>query len=183
MPRRPRPRRAHRRRTRAPRPRPRTGAGDRGGRAHRRRAGGRADGEGAVARLVAPLATGVYRTPPDALQLAVFAPRLKQAMAEHGSLLAAVAALRAPGSSAVEQPVGGMFRLVEALSDGVQVRTATPAVGLRRDGDGFVVETPTGEVRADRVAVCAPAAVAARLLAGLGCSFPRRPAAPHMWRY
>lgn len=135
-------------------------------------------GEGAVAKLVAPLAAGVYRTPPGALQLAVFAPRLKQEMAGHGSLLAAVAALRAPGANAVEQPIGGMFRLIDSLAEGLTCQTSTPALALRRDGDTFVVKTPTGELRGQRVAVCVPAAVAARLLAGLGIAVPAAPTRP-----
>jgi len=135
-------------------------------------------GPAAVAKLVGPLAAGVYRTAPDKLQLAVFAPGLTRAMAAHGSLLAAVAALRAPGTSAVEQPVGGMFRLVEALADGIELRTSTPAVGLGRDGDGFVVETRAGRIRAQRVAVCVPAAAAATLLAGIGVVVPDAPGRP-----
>ena len=135
-------------------------------------------GEAAVTKLVGPLATGVYHIEPARLPIATFAPRLTTAMAEHGSLLGAVAALRAPGSSAVEQPVGGMFRLVEALADGLTVHTGTPATGLRREGEVFVVETEGGEVRAERVAVCVPAAQAARLLAGLGIEVPDVPGRP-----
>lgn len=129
-------------------------------------------GKAAVTKLVGPLAEGVYRMSPDRLQLSVFAPGLKRALAEQGSLLGAVASLREPGSSAVEQPVGGMFRLIEALADGLTVQTLTPALGLRREGGAFVVETPTGLLRAERVAVCVPAGAAARLLTGVGVDVP-----------
>lgn len=135
-------------------------------------------GEAAVEKLMAPLVKGVYASAPERLPLAMFAPKLLPAMAEHGSLLAAVAAVRAPGSAAVEQPVGGMFTLIDALAKGVDVRTATPALKLRRAGSGFLVETPKERFEAARVVLCAPASVSRSLLADIGVTIPELPARP-----
>lgn len=135
-------------------------------------------GRAAVDKLVGPLAKGVYHSSPDALPLATFAPRLTGALAEHGSLLAAVAALRTPRSAAVEQPVGGMFRLVDALAEGADVRTGVTVRGLRREGDRLVVDTDGGRFEADRVVVCTPAAQARELLSGVGVTVDEAPTNP-----
>lgn len=132
-------------------------------------------GMGVVEKMVAPLATGVFHTPPMQVPLAVFAPRLLGAMKEQGSLQGAVAALRTPGSSNVEQPVGGMFRLVEELAKDIEVRTSTPALRLRRNGHGFIVETHDGPLRTDRIIMCTPAAQTRHLLADIGMSVPEIP--------
>ncbi len=135
-------------------------------------------GEAVPAKLMAPLTTGVYRSDPMDVPLAVFAPRLQEALAREGSLLAAVASLRAPGSAAVEQPVGGMFRLVEKLVTGLDVRAAQPVLQLRRGGAGFLVETPSGTIPAARVVLATPAAATQRLLGGIGVQIPEFPTSP-----
>ncbi|HMR12859.1 MAG TPA: FAD-dependent oxidoreductase [Arachnia sp.] len=130
-------------------------------------------GEEALATLVEPVTRGVYATPADHLPLAAMAPGLIAALRERGSLLAAVAATRANGPT-VEQPVGGMFRLIAEIGRRVReaggdVRCAAPVVTLARDGDELFLTTADGEtLRADRVVLATPAAVAARLLAQVG---------------
>ncbi|MHA6512101.1 protoporphyrinogen/coproporphyrinogen oxidase [Tessaracoccus sp. Z1128] len=131
-------------------------------------------GDGALVRLVAPVAQGVYSLAPDRMPLAAFAPGLSQALAHQGTLLGAVAAVRRPGVAAVEQPVGGMFRLTEALAGAIvagggQIRLASPAVSLRRSGGQFAVGLPDGEtVTADRLVLASSAASACALLARIG---------------
>nr|WP_226966089.1 FAD-dependent oxidoreductase [Tessaracoccus defluvii] len=115
----------------------------------------------------------VYATPADQLPLAGVAPGLLSALRERGSLLAAVAATRAAGPT-VEQPVGGMFRLVAELERRVRgaggdVRCGASVETLTRDASGAVLTTADGEsLRADRVVVATPAAAATRLLAQVG---------------
>lgn len=131
-------------------------------------------GEGALRKLVAPVAHGVYSTEPERMPLASFAPGLLDALAREGSLLAAVAAVRRPGAAAVEQPVGGMFRLIDELADrvraaGGQILLTSPAVHLRRVGTQFAVSLQDGgAVRADQVVLAAPAASSCALLAQVG---------------
>lgn len=138
-------------------------------------------GEGALRKLVSPVTEGVYATKADQLALAAAAPGLLAALAEQGSLLQAVGALRRPGAHSVEQPVGGMFRLVEALeartvAGGGTVRRQAAVSVLRRSGGGFAVGLPDGRVHeAERVVLAVPAAVAARLLGQLGAEITAPP--------
>lgn len=92
-------------------------------------------GDEVVDRLVAPVTIGVHSAHPDELPLEAVAPALRAALVEHGSLAAAVAALRAqaPAGSAVGSIRGGMARLIDALERelerlGVDVRRDTGAV-------------------------------------------------------
>lgn len=140
-------------------------------------------GEGALTTLVAPVAHGVYSLSPDRMPLAAFAPGLLQALADQGTLLRAVAAIRRPGVAAVEQPVGGMFRLIEALEQAIvaaggEIRLASPAVSLRHAGHEFAVGLPDGEVlRADRLVLASSAASACSLLGRIGVELTPPPVA------
>jgi protoporphyrinogen/coproporphyrinogen III oxidase len=119
-------------------------------------------GDAVLERLVEPVAGGVYSTDPDVLEVAAINPRLLPALAEHGSLAAAVRALRAgstrPGS-AVAGLRGGMGGLVAALVAAVvraggEIRTDTPVLQLLPDA----VLTPAGPVPTSAVVLALPAA-------------------------
>ena len=138
-------------------------------------------GEAAVAKLVAPVTQGVYSMTPDRMPLSAFAPTLLDALASEGSLIAAVAHVRGPGSAAVEQPIGGMFTLIETLADrfraaGGSIRTGASVASLKRGGSGFIVSLHDGEVLdAARVVLAAPAAATSVLLSHLGLDIPAPP--------
>lgn len=119
-------------------------------------------GPAVLQRLVEPLARGVYGTPAAAMPIERFAPGLKSAVAEHGSLLRAVAAC-APRGAAVAQPVGGMHKLVEALVEWLTDAGASLQLAAR--------VASLDEVPADRVVLAVPARVASRLLRGRGIRF------------
>ncbi len=131
-------------------------------------------GRGALDKLVAPVAHGVYSMDPHRMPLASFAPGLTEALAREGSLMAAVASVRRPGAAAVEQPVGGMFRLIDTLADriraaGGEIHLTSPAVNVRRSGTQFVVALQEGgSVRADQVVLATSGASACMLLGKLG---------------
>ncbi|SHJ88702.1 oxygen-dependent protoporphyrinogen oxidase [Tessaracoccus bendigoensis DSM 12906] len=138
-------------------------------------------GAGAVAKLVAPVATSIYATTPEHLSLAAVAPGILESIRTEGSLIGAVAALSASRGSAVEQPHGGMFRLIDALAArleeaGVDVRLAAPVASLRRSRQGLHVHVRDGEdLLTERVVLATPAAVTVRLMGGLGVEFPAPP--------
>lgn len=103
-------------------------------------------GEQVLRNLVAPVVAGVYSADPDLLDVDSVAPGLRAAMAEHGSLGAAVAAMRAaaPAGSAVAGLAGGMGELTNALAAalrglGVRLLTEVAVEGVRRGGDGSAV--------------------------------------------
>ena len=138
-------------------------------------------GEAAVSKLIGPVAEGVYATTPDHLPLVAVAPGLHDAIAAEGSLIKAVASMRANRTPTVEQPVGGLFQLVEALVDrlqdlGADVRAAAAITHLRRSGQGFQVHTHDGEdLQAERLVLATPASVSVRLLSPLGVELAAPP--------
>lgn len=138
-------------------------------------------GAAAVTKLVAPVVEAIYATTPDHLPLPLVAPGLREALATEGSLIAAVASLHAHSGHVIEQPLGGMFQLIEALvdrlqDDGCDVRAAAPVSGIRRTGHGFQLHTHDGEeLHGDRVVLATPASVTVKLLAPLGAELVAPP--------
>lgn len=134
-------------------------------------------------RLVAPVVTGVYSTPPEHADLDTVLPGIRAALREAGSLAAAVTRRRtaAPAGSAVAGLVGGMNRLVSALTAdlgarGVSLRTGTEVIrvnpgsdpGSATDDGAWRVHLADGAVLAARhVVVAVPGSVAAHLLGDL----------------
>lgn len=98
-------------------------------------------GDQVVDRLVAPVTVGVHSAHPDELPLDTVAPGLRAALAEHGSLAAAVSALRerSPAGSAVGGIRGGMARLVDALERELERLDVDVRLGARA-----AEATPTG---------------------------------------
>ena len=75
-----------------------------------------------LARLVDPVAGGVYSTPPIAMPLTTLPPTTLNVLADHRTLTAAARALRSPraAGSAVGGLDGGMYGLVTALRAAIQ---------------------------------------------------------------
>ncbi len=132
-------------------------------------------------RLVEPMLGGVYAGRADELSLHATVPQLVPAIEEHGSLLAAAAALAtASARTAGESPVpvfagldGGVGRLAveteRAIRDrGGVVRCDATVREISRTESGFrLVVGPTIDtetIDADAVVMAAPAVAAARLL-------------------
>ena len=140
-------------------------------------------GPAVVERLVGPVTRGVYGRAPEDMDVDRVAPGLRAAMREHGSLVAAVAAIRRPGTAAVAQPVGGLFRLVDALSADVEKRGGRihidhPVTEMQHDGYSWEIRTRSGPLRADRVLLAVGARAAAQLLVPLGVTFEVPPTHP-----
>lgn len=76
-------------------------------------------GDEVADRLVAPIAGGIHSAHPRNLTADSVIPGLRAGLAREGSLVGAVAAIRAggPKGNPVAQPVGGLFRIVDALVD------------------------------------------------------------------
>ncbi|UWX96363.1 protoporphyrinogen oxidase [Arthrobacter zhaoxinii] len=130
-------------------------------------------GEAVLRRLVTPVVGGVYSSDPDMLDVDSVAPGLRAAISRHGSLAAAVGALRAaaPAGSAVAGLDGGMGRLTEALvsdleTSGALLRTGIRAESLARDAEDWRIRCSDGqELAADAVVVAAEGPAAVDLIA------------------
>ncbi|MFL5958112.1 MAG: protoporphyrinogen oxidase, partial [Solirubrobacterales bacterium] len=128
-------------------------------------------GHEVVDRLAEPILGGVYAGHAASLSAAATAPQVVAMLQEHGSLLAAAAALPSPTSEPVFAGVdGGLARLPRALADagGFEIRMAATVRVLERTARGFRVTV--GSTRApevletDRVVLAVPGPPAARLL-------------------
>lgn len=124
-------------------------------------------------RLVAPVVESVYGVDAETVPVDAIAPQLNRAVTVAGSLSAAVLRLRAaaPAGSAVGGLVGGVARLVEALTAdlerlGVDVRLDAEVIGVHPAprGPGFTVVTPREDVAGDVVVLAADGAAALDLL-------------------
>ncbi|MEP6481415.1 MAG: FAD-dependent oxidoreductase [Rhodoglobus sp.] len=106
-------------------------------------------GNGVLEKLVAPVVHGVHSVHPDELSIDRAAPGLRAALALHGSLAAAVRALReaAPAGSAVQGIRGGVWRVVTELVADLETYHVDVQLGRRvttTDGLGgtAVLATP-----------------------------------------
>lgn len=152
-------------------------------------------GDAVLERLVAPVVTGVYSTHPDEIDAAVVHPGLIPALERHGSLAAAVSALRAaaPAGAAVAGVRGGIGSIAleleaQARQAAARLETGARVTGLARNADGTLTvtvlarrageisgggadEAPAGEdlrrVRADSIVLAVPAGAGQPLLESL----------------
>jgi len=126
-------------------------------------------------RLVRPIAGGIHSADPADLAVDSVVPGLREGLARHGSLGAAVSALRAaaPSGPAVATTTGGLFRLPRALAQAVlagggrvRTRAAVQRVQAGRDWEVTVHAADGGPtlVRAPRLVLATDAPAAARLL-------------------
>lgn len=133
---------------------------------------GRRFGPEVVRVLVGPLLAGIHAGDPYRLSVQATVPEL--AVWEQGreSLLRGARAARRAAQKASAPPMfatvwGGLARLTGALVDAIgpeRIRLRATAVGVDRSGDGLVVRSDGGALRADAVVVATPAFAASDLL-------------------
>ncbi len=130
-------------------------------------------GHEVVDRLAEPMLGGVYAGHASVLSARATAPQVVAMVRDHGSLLAAAAAMPRPSSSPPPMfagLVGGLGRLPLALAEtaGVEIRTSAAVRRLERTATGFrltVGSTRTPEtIETGHVVLAAPGPPAARLL-------------------
>lgn len=127
-------------------------------------------GPEAAESLVVPMFTGIYAGDPDRASLASCFPRMAELEAEHGGLFRALWRMRKQvrkSGQGVGAPrglltsfSGGLSTLTQAFAAhfGEGLRLRTPVVAVHPDGDGYRVETSTGEaLHTRRLALAAPA--------------------------
>ena len=129
----------------------------------------------ALERMAQPMVGGIYTADPETLSLRATLPRFLEMEREHRSLILAMlrqGRAQKVGTSGARYSLflsfdRGMQVLVDALSEQIKadIRLNTRAVGLKRNGSAWIVNTNDGaELRADAICVALPAYHAATLL-------------------
>ncbi len=119
-------------------------------------------GAEALEVFAAPFVAGIYAGDPERLSMRWTLPRLLAFEREHGSVLRGARAARRGGAAGLRQPVvsfrGGLATLTDRLAAAIpDVRRGARVDAVRRDGDGFVVESTAGAFAAPHVVVAVPA--------------------------
>ncbi|GAA4427313.1 protoporphyrinogen oxidase [Georgenia halophila] len=135
-------------------------------------------GEEVLDRLVGPIAGGIHSADPADLAVDTVLPGLRAGLGRHGSLAAAVRAMRSavPAGPAVATTSGGLFRLPRALAAAVtagggHVRTRATVTAVR-PGYGWEVDVQAGDggprrICTDRLVVATDGRAAMNLLDGV----------------
>ncbi|WP_392507611.1 protoporphyrinogen oxidase [Naumannella halotolerans] len=120
--------------------------------------------------FVDPLLGNLHAGDVDRLSLAAVAPTLAP-MATTGRSMLLRRRPPASGAPMFASWPQGLARLVDGLAAqaGAEVRTGTPATGLRREGSGWVVQTAEEELVADQVVLAVPQSALKGLI---GTHFP-----------
>jgi oxygen-dependent protoporphyrinogen oxidase len=149
-------------------------------------------------RLVAPVVGGVHSADPRTLELAAASPQLTAGLTAHGSLTAAVRALRgkstASAGTRVHSLAPTLAQLPAALRDrilaaGGILRTGVTAASISRDpedpereGPWTVRTTRDEQLRADHLVLATPPDTTRSLLEGaapeIAATIPQAPSAP-----
>ena len=123
-----------------------------------------------LTRLVDPVVSGVYSTPPIELELATLPPAVLDTIADHRTLTGAARALRSPrpAGGAVDGLDGGMYGLVTALTTAIgQADGRIDAVtveAIEQTAASWSLTTPDGPLTARTVLVATDGGTARRLL-------------------
>ncbi|HIY24467.1 MAG TPA: protoporphyrinogen oxidase [Candidatus Brachybacterium merdigallinarum] len=149
-------------------------------------------------RLVAPVVGGVHSADPRTLEFAAASPQLAAGLTSHGSLTAAVRALRGRSTASAGTRVHSLTPTLaqlpaalreEILATGGMLRTGVTAAGISRapedpeHGGAWAVRTTRDEhLRADHLVLATPPDTTRSLLEGsapeIAATIPRAPSAP-----
>ena len=121
-------------------------------------------GAEATTYLAEPLLAGIHAGDVNRLSVRALFPRFVEAEHQHGSVLRAFrrqAARARPTDGAFRSLLGGLSDLVRAVVSALpsdSLRFRTPVARVRKDLDGFVLETATGEsLAASSIVLSVPA--------------------------
>ena len=126
-------------------------------------------GAEALEVFAVPFVAGIFAGDPERLSMRWTLPRVLAFEQAHGSVLRGLRAARRAGGAGLRQPVvsfrGGLATLAERLAAAIpDVRRSARVDAVRRDGEGFVVESTAGTLFAKQVVVAVPAPQTACLL-------------------
>ncbi len=145
-------------------------------------------GKQAYARLIEPVASGIFCGDPAQMSILATLPFLRAAEAQHGGLVKAVLAERKaartkpapPRRPGLMAPSTGMEALIDALVDhigaaGAEILKNTRVVSLRRSGERYIVTLAVAsetdrKMSVDGVIIATPTHAAADILDSVGAA-------------
>jgi oxygen-dependent protoporphyrinogen oxidase len=125
------------------------------------------------------MCAGIYASTPDRISVSAAFPLVVRLEREHGGLFRGMLKKRkskaGPGGVLMSF-VRGVSTFIDHLGRAIEseVRLGTEVTGLARDGEGWRLSFPGGDLAADRVVLAGPAYTSARLLAPLDAEIARR---------
>ncbi len=121
--------------------------------------------------VVAPFISGVYAGNPEELSVRYATPKVFELEREFGSLIRGAMKKRSLGPRGVLISFeGGLRRLIEKLSENLDVKRENVVLRIRRKDDRFVLDTREGKVETKALVVSSPAYTASYLLKDLSWS-------------
>ncbi len=121
--------------------------------------------------IVAPFVSGVYAGDPERLSVKHATRRVYELEREFGSLIRGALKKKALGPRGrLISFEGGLFRLVEKLSEHIEIRKENVVLRIRRKDDRFLLDTREGKVEARAVVISSPAYTSSYLLKDLSWS-------------
>ncbi len=127
-------------------------------------------GHGVAKRFVPAFVTGVTSGDARVTSVNALFPRLSALEQKEGSLLRGLFKAQRSGSQSSARltsfRVGGIGRLTNALGQvlGSSIQTNVRVQSLKVQSRGFVLQTNTGQIQADRIVLACPAFVSAQIL-------------------
>ncbi len=121
--------------------------------------------------IVAPFVSGVYAGDPEKLSVKHATRRIYELEREFGSLIRGAIKKKALGPRGkLISFEGGLFRLVEKLSEKVEIRKENVVLRIRKKDERFILDTREGKVEARVVVISSPAYTSSYLLKDLSWS-------------
>jgi len=121
--------------------------------------------------IVAPFVSGVYAGDPEKLSVKHATRKVYELEREFGSLIKGAVKKKALGPRGkLISFEGGLFKLVEKLSEKLEVRKENVVLRVRRKDDRFVLDTREGKVETKALVISSPAYTSSYLLKDLSWS-------------
>ncbi len=121
--------------------------------------------------IVAPFISGVYAGDPEKLSVKHATRKIYELEKEFGSLIKGALKKRSLGPKGeLISFEGGLFRLIENLSESLEIRTENVVLRVRRKDDRFILDTREGKVETRALVISSPAYTSSYLLKDLSWS-------------
>ena len=121
--------------------------------------------------IVAPFVSGVYAGDPEKLSVKHATRKVYELEREFGSIIKGALKKKALGPRGkLISFKGGLFKLIEKLSEHLEIKKENVVLRIRRKDERFILDTREGKIEAKAVVVSSPAYTSSYLLKDLSWS-------------